>query len=230
MLLSPELLVVPGPPPQAVLDQKPLWRILYFLLGITFVLRMVGLDIAGALLSAVMFCFAVLCTRDGLADLCRYALIYGVLSLMNLVFDLLPLLYCWSGRMESQVTPMDPAGDERAAYTVTTESHPFFDFSQGIAYNAQSVAMITSPIAMLLGAYLGISAHNEVHRLGILDEDVDFYQGRGPGGQFTLAAGQRALETGNAAAAANASMRYGSLPGGPTGARRFEGTSYKLGG
>lgn len=222
MLLSPELLVVPGPPPQAVLDQRSCWRILIFLLAVTFVLRMIGLDIAGALLSAVMLSFAVLCTRDGLADLCRYALIYGVLSLMNLVFDLLPLLYCWSGRMESEVTPMDPAGDERAAYTVTTESHPFFDLSQGLAYNAQSVAMITSPIAMCLGAYLGITAHNELHRLGLYDEEAEFLQGRA--NAFSLT-GQQSGEGG----ASNGGLRYGALPG-SGGVRRFEGTSYKLGG
>merc|ERR1719356_524417 len=125
----------------------------------TCVLRLIGFDVAGALLSAVMLCFALLMIRDGMADLSKYALVYGVLSLMNLIFDLLPLAYALSGRSESQVT--ETTSD---SYNVTTQNHPFFDNSQGVPYNCQSISMIVSPIAMLLGAYLSISAHNEIKR------------------------------------------------------------------
>lgn len=185
MLLPPEMLVAPGPPPQSVLDQRPWWRLLFMMLTVNSLLRIIGFDVAGALLSGVMLCFAVLMTRDGMADLSRYALVYGVLSLMNLIFDLLPLVYGLSGRSESEVTDIQADDPGSESYTVTTKSHPFFDSEQGVSYNCQSLSMILSPISMLLGAYLALYAHNEIQRSigppGLYGEEdpLDFTGARG---------------------------------------------------
>lgn len=228
MLLTPELLVAPGPPPQSVLDQRPWWKCLFILLAATCVLRLVGFDVAGALLSAVMLCFAILMVRDGMADLSRYALVYGVLSLMNLIFDLLPLVYAVSGRSESEVTDVQADDPSRESYTVTTKSHPFFDKSQGLSYNCQSISMILSPVAMMLGAYLAISAHNEIQRTsgppGLFGEDeYDFAQSRSV--------------LGARGAPAGAAVAYGALAAGRAAQQplrsqhnfqRFTGTPHKL--
>eukprot|EP00411_Alexandrium_monilatum_P094359 CAMPEP_0175755890 /NCGR_PEP_ID=MMETSP0097-20121207/63638_1 /TAXON_ID=311494 /ORGANISM="Alexandrium monilatum, Strain CCMP3105" /LENGTH=92 /DNA_ID=CAMNT_0017064969 /DNA_START=28 /DNA_END=303 /DNA_ORIENTATION=+ len=91
-MLSPEMLMPTGPPPQAVLDQRWLWSLLMLLLGLTFVMRLIGLDIAGALLTGLMLCFGIIMTRDGMQEMAKYALVYAVLCGLNFFFDILPLI------------------------------------------------------------------------------------------------------------------------------------------
>merc|ERR1719356_1358425 len=182
----------------------------------TCVLRLIGFDVAGALLSGVMLCFAILMVRDGMADLSRYALVYGVLSLMNLIFDLLPLVYALSGRSESEVTDIQAEDPASESYTVTTKSHPFFDTTQGLSYNCQSVSMIVSPIAMLLGAYLAISAHNEIQRTlgppGLFGEDETFDLSQSRGAAVMAPRGPPPPSTGPATYGAIARQGVGSQP------------------
>merc|ERR1719502_1578188 len=72
-----------------------------------------------------------------------------------------------AGKTEQHVEPVDSAGygPKQAAhhisYTLTVKTLPFIDFSKGFMYNAQSIGELLMPIAMLLGAYLGITAHYE---------------------------------------------------------------------
>mmetsp|Transcript_63129 Transcript_63129/g.137215 ORF Transcript_63129/g.137215 Transcript_63129/m.137215 type:complete len:233 (+) Transcript_63129:257-955(+) len=230
MLPSPDLLVPSGPPPQAVLDQRPWWRLLYAILTTTCLLRLVGLDVAGALLSGVMLCFAILMTRDGMVEMSRYALIYGILSLMNLVFDVLPLIYAFSGRASSEVQSVKVDENNQESYTVITENHPFFDATQGIPYNAESIGMILSPLAMLIGAYLAITAHNEIQRLGMSygmgygDDNRWELPGAGAGAGFREATGT----PGGAPQPYGATSGQGQPRGPPFTFQRFAGTAHKL--
>jgi len=52
MHLEMDMLGLTGPPPQAILNQRPWWLFLVFMLGITMVLRVLCLDLLGALLCA----------------------------------------------------------------------------------------------------------------------------------------------------------------------------------
>merc|ERR1719389_229012 len=134
-----------GPPPQGILDKKWLWNVLLILLCLCFILRFVGLDIPGALLSGLMLCFVVLMTRDGMQEICRYALVFAVLCGLNFFFDVLPLLTELGGRVHSKTMPMtttSASGMKQTVYTVTVQTTPFFDASQGLVYNVQSLAMI----------------------------------------------------------------------------------------
>eukprot|EP00928_Gymnodinium_smaydae_P072514 TRINITY_DN55866_c0_g1_i1.p2 TRINITY_DN55866_c0_g1~~TRINITY_DN55866_c0_g1_i1.p2 ORF type:complete len:240 (-),score=52.53 TRINITY_DN55866_c0_g1_i1:38-757(-) len=178
MLLTREIIAVPGPPPQAVLDKVGRWQLFVMLLSITCILRAISLDVAGCLLDAIMIMFAWLVLRNNMAELTRYALVYGILSLLNLIFDMLPLAFAVNGRSETEVTDFVTESPTSESYTVYSTSHSFFDPKQGIPYNAQSAAMLLSPAAMLLGAVLGISAHTEIHRhmgssQGEMDGDTD---------------------------------------------------------
>lgn len=166
-----------------------------------------------------MFCFAVLMNRDGMVELAKYALVYGILSLLNLLFDLLPLALALSGRAETEVTDFVTDSPTTQSFTVTATSHPFFDRSQGLKYNALSLAMISSPCAMLLGGYLAASAHNEIQRTSsaFFDDDVG--------------------AAGDALAARQMITAYGSLarahpqrdPAAPQNQlQRFTGTAHKL--
>mmetsp|Transcript_127068 Transcript_127068/g.253939 ORF Transcript_127068/g.253939 Transcript_127068/m.253939 type:complete len:230 (+) Transcript_127068:82-771(+) len=185
MLLSPQM-VASGPPPQAVLDQRWLWRLLLVLLVITFALRLIGLDIAGALLTMLMLCFGVIMLRDGMAEMANYALVYTMLCGLNFFFDILPLITELGGRTTRSTAPVgmstDIHGVKETTFTLTTKTTPFFDREQGLIYNVQSLAMIASPICMALGGYLAFTAHTEMQLrdgLPTLDNDLGEF-GRQP--------------------------------------------------
>jgi len=207
MLLSPELVVPSGPPPQAVLDQRCLWQLLLVLLSITVVIRMLGLDIAGALLSGLMLVFAVMMTRDGMLEMARYAPMYAVLCSLNFLFDSLPLLTEFDGRVTRRTDPgttITSEGVQKITYTIVVRTTPFFDPEEGFVYNVQSLSMIMSPICMALGAYLAVTAHREIQRSApVLDDE---------------------LALGFPAAVAGASSRPDAGPG----FEHFQGPGYKL--
>lgn len=169
MLFGPatDFFVPPGPPPQVVLDQRWLWQVLIFLLGVTFALRLFGLDIPGALLTGLMLCFAVIMTRDGMQEISRYALVYAILCGLNFFFDSLPLLTEMSGRVRRTAEPVQTVSEDgykQTMYNIKVKVTPFFDSTQGLVYNIQSLAMIMSPICMALGLYLAFTAHSEIQR------------------------------------------------------------------
>lgn len=167
-----------GPPPQAVLDQRWLWQALVLLLGVTFSLRLLGLDVAGALLNGLMLCFALIMTRNGMQEMSKYALVYAVLCGLNFFFDILPLITEIGGRvsrtMEPESATRDADGTRQTTFTLTTKTTPFFDKGQGLIYNMQSMATVLSPICMAVGVYLSILAHNEIQRHAPHVWEVDF--------------------------------------------------------
>eukprot|EP00927_Polykrikos_kofoidii_P045730 TRINITY_DN3980_c0_g1_i1.p1 TRINITY_DN3980_c0_g1~~TRINITY_DN3980_c0_g1_i1.p1 ORF type:complete len:218 (-),score=24.22 TRINITY_DN3980_c0_g1_i1:91-744(-) len=178
MLTSTGFIPTSAPPPQSVIEKRNWWTVLSFLLLITLLLRTIGADVAGGLLTAVMLFFAIMISRDGMVDLGRYALIYGVMSLMNFMFDVLLLAYTLGGRTETEISDVEEDGDDVGVYSITSRTYAFFDMSRGIQYNCISLAMLISPVAMLLGAYLALTAHQEIQRTteqtAVDDEDERF--------------------------------------------------------
>jgi len=226
-MFSPEMLIPMGPPPQAVLDQRFLWHVLQFLFGVSLVLRLLGLDIAGALLSALMLSISVIMTRDGMTEMGKYALVFAILCALNFFFDVLPLILDLGGRVSRHTTPISSSTSEDGARTVTykltTKTTPFFDLSQGFRYNAQSAAMLVSPLAMALGVYLAITAHNQIQAQSqqpLLDDEWrDF--GRQPVNP------DREVGSGGAAPAL-AQARSSFMPQGRQGFESFHGQSHRL--
>lgn len=170
MLFSPDLLLTlnGGPPPQAVIDKRPLWFVLMFFLGLTLVLRMAAFDIMGGLLCGLLLLLATIIVRDGMRELPKFSLIFGMLCGINFFFYILPLLSnLIGGRSERHIDPVESvsySNTQQLTYTLTVRTTPFFDKRASLMYNIQSAGMLTMPISMLLGAYLGISAHQEVQR------------------------------------------------------------------
>merc|ERR1719329_1810104 len=149
--------------------------------------------------------------RDGMQQMSKYSLVYAVLCALNFFFDLLPLLTELGGRIQRASEPGETYtadGISRTTITITVRKTPFFDEGMGLAYNAQSLAMLVSPIAMALGTYLAICAHNETAMLW--DDDEDF------GGASALRIQRGALLAAQAAGNAD------------SGFQRFHGTSFKL--
>lgn len=233
-----------GPPPQAVLDQRWLWQVLLLFLGATFALRLIGLDIAGALLSGLMLCFGVIMTRDGMQEIAKYALVYAVLCGLNFFFDILPLITELGGRVSRTTEPVtattDAHGVQQTTYTLTTKTTPFFDMKQGFVYNVQSLAMILSPLCMALGVYLSITAHNEIQRHAPALFDDDFGADFGRAQNVAAAAGAAGAPPPARAnsAGAGAGLRANGGSAGSSGSRagptpretfeHFQGTGYKL--
>lgn len=237
MLFSPDVIMPSGPPPQAVLDQRCLWQVLLLFLGTTFALRLIGLDIAGALLSGLMLCFGVIMTRDGMQEIAKYALVYAVLSGLNFFFDILPLITELGGRVSRTTEPVtattDEQGVQQTTYTLTTKTTPFFDMTQGFVYNVQSLAMIMSPICMALGVYLSITAHNEIQRSApaLFEDDfgADFRAQAAVAG--AVGAGVPPPARGNSGAGATLRANGGAASGSSNPRETFEhfqGQGYKL--
>eukprot|EP00930_Biecheleria_cincta_P080190 TRINITY_DN682_c1_g1_i1.p1 TRINITY_DN682_c1_g1~~TRINITY_DN682_c1_g1_i1.p1 ORF type:complete len:243 (+),score=39.31 TRINITY_DN682_c1_g1_i1:123-851(+) len=168
MLLSSEQWLHTGPPPQEILDQLPLWKLLIVGFGVEFVLKVIVVDAAGALLTALLLGFAWVMLREGMQEMPKYALIYAVLCGLNFLFDVLPLMNELSGRTTrvTQVNrlPEHADGSYETQYTLSTKVTSFFDRSMGFAYNAESFAMLLDPCIMALGCYLSTTAHQEIQR------------------------------------------------------------------
>lgn len=169
------------PPPQAVIDQRPWWFALIFVLGGTLVIRVLALDMLGALLCALMICLVVVILRDGMRELPKFGLLFGLLCGINFIFYAMPVLsYIISGKTEQHIQPIVTkdygerySETHQLSYMLTVKKMPLFDSSKGFVYNAQSVGELLMPVAMLLGTYLGISAHYQFqnHILDILGDD-----------------------------------------------------------
>eukprot|EP00927_Polykrikos_kofoidii_P074181 TRINITY_DN70157_c0_g1_i1.p1 TRINITY_DN70157_c0_g1~~TRINITY_DN70157_c0_g1_i1.p1 ORF type:complete len:214 (-),score=19.30 TRINITY_DN70157_c0_g1_i1:187-828(-) len=154
--------VTPIPLPQAVIDQWAWWRVHVILLVVVMTLRITGADVAGTMVVFLMLCVAIFLLKDGMAELPTYACFYCMLAILNLFLDVFLLVEsCMYGRLVS--VPNDQAEDSDSTPS-TTETVPLIAPSQGIAYNSVSVAMIVSPCAMLLGAYLSMKAYTEIQR------------------------------------------------------------------
>merc|ERR1719409_1438337 len=95
-----------GPPPQEVLDKRPWWFVLIGLLGVTMVLRMVCFDMLGGLLCALMICLCLVIVRDGMRELPKFGLMFGLLCSINFVFYAMPVIgYLVVGKSERHVQP-----------------------------------------------------------------------------------------------------------------------------
>lgn len=189
MLLHLTDLNLDGELPQEVKNLKPWWYVLIVLLVVTMLVRIIGMDLAGALLTLLMLGFAVIIVRDDMAELEKYNLVFGLLCALNFFFDILPLLSMLSGRRREEIRPtqsvtVDGGGYEKEqTFSVTVKTYPFFDRDQGIVYNAESLSMILSAVSMLAGALLSFRAHDIMMREHPpMDWDADVAAGGlGPG-------------------------------------------------
>ncbi|CAL1159456.1 unnamed protein product [Cladocopium goreaui] len=154
-----------GPPPQAILEKRHWWTGLLVLLIVTALFEFSTLDVVGGMLTALMLFLACMMLADGMAELPRYALAFSMLSMLCLFFEMVPLLSSIGGRSEVSVEPVDRTTSKnelRITYTTIIKTTPFFDRTKNYIYNGGSVAMILSPVTMLLGAYLAGQAHVEL--------------------------------------------------------------------
>jgi len=254
MFLSNTMLTISSPPPQAVLDKRPLWFVLIGILGITLILRVINLDILAGLLCALMICLSCIIIRDGMRDLPKFGLMFGLLCGINFVFYFMPIASSLIlGKTEQHIVPAMTSGggsgasggygsDRHLTYTLMVRTTPFFDFHKGFLYNAGSVGELLLPVAMLLGTYLGISAHYEYqsHIADFYDDALDDEAGANAEEAAQLLMQATAIDEATGRRGAD----YGAILGAATGGaslapsanaevpknshKAFQGPSYKL--
>lgn len=188
LLFSSELITPEGPPPQAVLNQRPLWWTLILLLFVTLTLRMAIFDFIGGLLCSLLLLVAYTIVHDGMKNVGKFSLLFGMLCGLNFFFYFMPFISnVITGRSERHIVPVEATnhdGLHELTYVLTVKSYAFFDLARGLLYNAQSAGMMAMPVCMLLGLYLGLSAHFETsrHALSIFrhddDDDSEYGMGR----------------------------------------------------
>lgn len=168
MLVSPDLMVQLGPPPQEILDQQWLWKVLMIGFSGVLILQLIAVDVAGAMLTGLLLAFGWVMLKDGMCEMPKYALIYAVLCGLNFFFEILPLFSELNGRVTRRVELASPPsyvnGTRMTTYTLATQTSSFFAPSQGVAYNAESASLLLGPLCMGLGTYLAANAHNEMQR------------------------------------------------------------------
>lgn len=233
MLLSTEQWPHSGPPPQEILDQLCLWKLLLAGFSVVLVLKIIVVDISGALLIALLLGFGWIMLREGMQEMPKYALIYAVLCGLNLLFDILPLMNELCGRktrttLVKQFGP-NSEGSQVMQYTLQTKDSSFIDPSLGFIYNAESISLLLEPCFMALGCYLGANAHQEIQRLQPWPLADDFSQDA-----FDMDGGARLTQAQEArlrsmAMEAEAATRDSNPSLGQDTFLHFQGSAYKLG-
>jgi hypothetical protein len=152
------------PPPVALTKKKWQWNVLLVLLFIIFILHLATLDIAGAVICAMLFGLGVIMTRDGMRDIGKYCLIYAILCGLCFIFDIIPLMHDLTGRTtQNSKEPIAVTTDSELnvvrTFEIVEKQTPFFDKREGFNYNLQSFIMIFSPVIMLYGFYLAVHCY-----------------------------------------------------------------------
>jgi hypothetical protein len=187
-----------------------------------------------------MICLCIVIVRDGMKELSKFGLMFGLLCGINFIFYAMPVLGAIVvGKTEQRVEPID-SGDygsrhdtHRLSYTLTVKTLPFIDFSKGFMYNAQSIGELLMPIAMLLGAYLGITAHYEFTQqltelLGEGDEE-DIGVGEAAAALLTAPPGATPADYGAIIAASTGGAQPpAEITRKTTAHKAFSGASHKL--
>lgn len=233
MAFSDDLCLPDGPTPDSVLEQRPHWILALGFIGATLVLRVLGLDLVGAVLSCVMLCFGVMLIVDGMQRLGRYAMLYSMLCALAFFYDLLPLLADIGGRVHRSATPLSGRHAHGhgavVTYRIVVKTTPFFEASRGLAYNAQSLAMLLSPVAMALGCFLSLSAHHQISAVRPDWDDVEpLLPLVGGGRPLRFGAASDGPERGGEAVGFDAARGHPPRPGVRTGFAGFTGRCHKL--
>mmetsp|Transcript_63490 Transcript_63490/g.138283 ORF Transcript_63490/g.138283 Transcript_63490/m.138283 type:complete len:238 (-) Transcript_63490:111-824(-) len=141
--------------PRVVRDRYGLfWWAISLIFMATCIGRIGAMDIFGGINTGVMAFLAWYLVKNDCQQMSQCCVLYfGVMCSINGIFELLPLLASLGGRITEKEESVPGEANQRV-YTVTIETHPFYDPSQGTFYNYQSAMMIVAPIVMILGAIL----------------------------------------------------------------------------
>jgi len=158
-------LVVDLPVPEVVRQSHAkFWWAYFGLTIVSLVVELVSVDIFGLLFAGLMLFIIWYMVKNSCKNMSQYCLfVFGLMCLIEALFEVLTLTTMLGGRTASSTTSSsstDSDGNQVIYYTTTVEETPFFDWSQGLSYNAESFGFLLSPAVMAIGAILSYSSYN----------------------------------------------------------------------
>jgi uncharacterized membrane protein YeiB len=153
------------PVPEVVREKHAkFWWAFFALILASLVVELLAIDVFGVLFAALMAFIVWYMVKNQCRNMSQYCLfIFGVMCLIEALFELLTLATVVGGRDSSattESTSKDDEGNTVIYYTTTVTETSFFDWSQGVTYNAESIGYILSPSVMVVGAVLCYYAYN----------------------------------------------------------------------
>lgn len=144
---------------------RPWWWALCFIFILVAVGRCVATDPFGGMMTFLLAYIIYFMVRRDCANMTQYCLfMFGLMVTMNAVFETIAMLSVLGGRTMQTNTMQTPggasSGSKTTSYTVTIETHAFFDGTQDFVYNAQSFMMIASPVSLILASALAHQTYN----------------------------------------------------------------------
>jgi len=148
-----------GPVPESLRQtHAKFWWAYFVLILASLVVELFALDVFGVLFAGLMAFIVWYMVKNSCKNMSQYCLfIFGVMCMIEALFELLTLVTVIGGRSTSSTTEStskDEDGNTVVYYTTVVEETPFYDSSQGLTYNAESVGYILSPAVMVVGAIL----------------------------------------------------------------------------
>lgn len=174
----------PPAPPIVKEYYAKFWWMYFYLLIIVCIGKIVAADGFGAFGTGTLALIIWCTVRNNCSNMTQCCVfIIGFMCTMNTIFELIYLAIVVGGREESHTSCVDAKGS--TVCTTTTETHDFFDGSQGDLYIWQSIMIIVSPVSQLIGAVLCYKTYDEYPMSLFSDDEEQPIRGRdtrGPGG------------------------------------------------
>lgn len=193
------------------------WTALTFLLATVCILDTLSGLVYNAIFSAALTGAVWYMTTKQCANMNQYLLVVVLLaSSIQGIFGVVAFVGDVGGRKIKHTTSI-PIGDDKVTYSTTTETHPYFDETQGFRYNVQSAVGFLAPIAMAFASFLSWWTYNAFPRYLFStdpNEESNPLNTQSLAGRVTNAV---------------ANMEGLMVPTSTGPARVFEGKSFKLG-
>lgn len=158
---------------------KCTWWFLTVVLFVSAVCCFVAVNIFGGLIMLMIACWSYYMVKDDCAGMSQYCMFcFGMMVMMQAVFELIPLCMSLGGRRKQVTTPTGGTtqegmhGTSSTSYTVSVVTTPFFDESQGWHYNFQSGMMIATFVIMLIAALVTYVTYKAYPR-SLWDDDEE---------------------------------------------------------
>lgn len=157
---------IDAPVPQAVRQtHAKYWWAFFALTVLAAVVELVALDFFGVIFEGALAFIVWYMAKNSCKNMTQYCLfVFGLMCLIEALFEVLTLTTMMEGRTVSSTTSSsssDKDGNTIVYYTTVVEETSFFDLSQGLTYNAESVGYLLSPAIMIVGTILSYFSYNE---------------------------------------------------------------------
>jgi len=137
------------------------WWMLLVLQLVTVAVELIASDVFGVLFcGAIAFCIWYM-VRGSCQNMTQYCLfMFGLMCFIEALFEIITLGTVIGGRSSATTTrSIRRDGTHTVSYTTVVNVTPFFDWGQGLTYNAESFGYLLSPATMVIGAILSCCSY-----------------------------------------------------------------------